>query len=59
VLRWHIELGLVTIPKSANPARIAQNIGIFDFALTGDEVAELSALDTGADTGVDSDTMGH
>jgi 2,5-diketo-D-gluconate reductase A len=59
VLRWHIELGLVAIPKSANPARIAQNIDIFDFALTGDGVAELSALDTGADSGVDSDMMGH
>ena len=59
VLRWHIELGLVAIPKSANPERIAQNIAIFDFALTGDEVAAISALDTGADPGVDSDTMGH
>jgi 2,5-diketo-D-gluconate reductase A len=59
VLRWHIELGLVAIPKSANRARIAQNIDIFDFALTSDEVAALSALDTGADPGVDSDTSGH
>jgi 2,5-diketo-D-gluconate reductase A len=59
VLRWHIELGLVAIPRSATPARIVQNMDIFDFALTGDEVAELSALDTGADAGVDSDTMGH
>jgi 2,5-diketo-D-gluconate reductase A len=57
VLRWHIELGLVAIPKSANPARIAQNIDIFDFALTSDEIAALSALDT--DPGVDSDTSGH
>jgi 2,5-diketo-D-gluconate reductase A len=59
VLRWHIELGLVAIPKSANPKRIAQNIDIFDFALTSDEVASISALDTGNEQGVDSDTGGH
>jgi 2,5-diketo-D-gluconate reductase A len=59
VLRWHIELGLAPIPKSANPARMAQNIAVFDFALTAEEVASLSALDTGADPGVDSDTGGH
>ena len=57
VLRWHLELGVVPIPKSANLSRLAQNIDIFDFALTGDEVASISALDTGE--GVDSDTMGH
>ena len=59
VLRWHVELGLVAIPKSANPERIGQNIDIFDFALTAEEVAAISALDTGADPGVDSDTGGH
>jgi 2,5-diketo-D-gluconate reductase A len=59
VLRWHIELGLVPIPKSATPARIAQNIDIFDFALTSDEIESLSALDTGDELGVDSDRMGH
>jgi 2,5-diketo-D-gluconate reductase A len=59
VLRWHIELGLVAIPKSANPTRLAQNIAIFDFALASDEVAALSALDTGAAPRVDSDTGGH
>jgi 2,5-diketo-D-gluconate reductase A len=59
VLRWHIGLGLVAIPKSANPTRIAQNIDIFDFTLASDDLAALSALDTGADPGVDSDTSGH
>ena len=59
VLRWHVELGLVAIPKSANPTRIAQNIDLFDFALTADEVAAISALDTGAHPGVDSDASGH
>jgi 2,5-diketo-D-gluconate reductase A len=59
VLRWLIELGVVAIPRSGNPGRIAQNIDIFDFALTGDEVASITALDTGAVKGVDSDTEGH
>jgi 2,5-diketo-D-gluconate reductase A len=59
VLRWHIELGNVAIPRSANPRRIAENINIFDFSLTGDEVAAISALDTGAEPRVDSDLSGH
>ena len=59
VLRWHIELGIVAIPRSANPGRIAQNIDIFDFELTPDEIAAISALDTGEEQGVDSDKTGH
>jgi 2,5-diketo-D-gluconate reductase A len=59
VLRWHVELGGVAIPRSANPARIAQNIDIFDFSLAEDEVAAISALDTGEEPGVDSDLTGH
>ena len=59
VLRWNVELGLVAIPRSSNPARLAQNLDIFDFTLTADEVAAISALDTGAEKRVDSDTMGH
>jgi len=59
VLRWNIELGLVPIPKSANKQRIAENIDIFDFALSATEVAALSALDTGAEERVDSDVDGH
>jgi 2,5-diketo-D-gluconate reductase A len=59
VLRWHIELGVVAIPRSANPRRIAENIDIFDFSLTEDEIAAISALDTGEEPRVDSDTSGH
>jgi 2,5-diketo-D-gluconate reductase A len=59
VLRWDIDLGIVAIPRSSNPERLAQNIDIFDFTLTADEVAAISALDTGAEKRVDSDTMGH
>jgi 2,5-diketo-D-gluconate reductase A len=59
VLRWHIELGMVAIPRSASPGRVAQNIDIFDFALTYEEIASISALDTGDEKGVDSDKTGH
>ncbi len=59
VLRWDIEQGIVTIPRSSNPERLAQNLDIFDFALTADEVAAISALDTGAEKRADSDTGGH
>jgi 2,5-diketo-D-gluconate reductase A len=59
VLRWHIELGVVAIPRSSNPDRMTQNIDIFDFELTSDEIAAISALDTGEEQGVDSDKAGH
>jgi 2,5-diketo-D-gluconate reductase A len=59
VLRWHIELGLVAIPKSATPERIRQNIEIFDFSLTPADVAAISALDQGEAAAVDSDSFGH
>ena len=45
IFYWHIELGVVAIPKSANPVRMAQNIDIFDLALTDDEIASISSLD--------------
>lgn len=59
VLRWHLELGVVAIPRSRKPERIAQNIDIFDFGLTEQEVAAISALDTGEEPRVDSDKTGH
>jgi 2,5-diketo-D-gluconate reductase A len=59
VLRWDIDLGVVAIPRSSNPARLAQNLDIFDFTLTAAEIAAISALDTGAEKRADSDTGGH
>lgn len=59
VLRWHLQLGSVAIPKSANPLRIKQNINLFGFELTQDEVDSLSALDTGDGDITDSDSFGH
>ncbi|GAC1496204.1 MAG: aldo/keto reductase [Pseudarthrobacter sp.] len=59
VLRWHIEQGLVVIPKSANPARMRQNLEVFDFALNPQDLAKLAALDKGPGAGNDSDRAGH
>ena len=44
VLRWHLQHGIVAIPKSANPERIASNASIGDFALSDDDVTALDAL---------------
>jgi 2,5-diketo-D-gluconate reductase A len=59
VLRWHVERGVAAIPRSSNPERLAENLAIFDFGLTADEVAAITALDTGAEPRADSDTGGH
>jgi diketogulonate reductase-like aldo/keto reductase len=47
VLRWHVEHGHSVVPKSVRPARIAENIDVFDFRLTEQEVAAIDSLDTG------------
>jgi diketogulonate reductase-like aldo/keto reductase len=57
VLRWHVERGVVAIPKSVKPHRIEENIGVFDFELTADEVAAIDALDTGVRGGPDPETL--
>jgi 2,5-diketo-D-gluconate reductase A len=59
VLRWHVEHGLVAIPKSATPARLAENLDVFDFALSPVDVLAIDALAVGAAPGVDSDRTGH
>jgi 2,5-diketo-D-gluconate reductase A len=58
-LRWHIERGDIVFPKSMHEERMRENFEIFDFALSPDEVAEISALDRGASgrRGPDPDTF--
>ena len=46
ILRWHIQMGQITIPGSSNPDHIAENISIFDFELTDEEMAQIKKLDT-------------
>lgn len=57
ILRWHIQIGNVVIPKSATPERIRENIEIFDFELSEDDMAALARLDTGERIGPDPSTM--
>lgn len=59
VLRWQTQLGYVTIPKSSSPQRIRENITIFDFDLTPDDLTSISALDQGGAGIADSDVVGH
>jgi diketogulonate reductase-like aldo/keto reductase len=47
ILRWHVQLGLVPIPKSGNVDRLRQNLEVFDFELTADDLAKISTLETG------------
>jgi 2,5-diketo-D-gluconate reductase A len=57
VLRWHLQLGNIVIPKSATPSRIAENADVFGFELTGEEMAAIGALDSGTRLGPDPETL--
>ncbi|WP_373235791.1 aldo/keto reductase [Cohaesibacter celericrescens] len=53
ILRWHIQLGHIVFPRSVSPERQAENINIFDFSLTDDEMTAIKSLDIGLRTGPD------
>ncbi|HEY1673879.1 MAG TPA: aldo/keto reductase [Streptosporangiaceae bacterium] len=57
VLRWHIERGDIVFPKSVTPARIRENIDIFDFELSAQDMETISALNKDLRTGPDPDTF--
>jgi 2,5-diketo-D-gluconate reductase A len=57
VIRWHLQLGCVVIPKSVTPERIEQNFEVFDFELSDDDMRAIEALDAGERTGFDPDTF--
>ncbi len=57
ILRWHIEREDIVFPKSVNPARIRENIDIFDFELAGEDVEAISALNRNERTGPDPETF--
>jgi 2,5-diketo-D-gluconate reductase A len=61
VLRWHIQRDSIVFPKSTTPARIEENIQLFDFALDADQVAKIDALDRGeaGRQGPNPDTMSY
>ncbi|MDF0512838.1 aldo/keto reductase [Agromyces sp. H3Y2-19a] len=55
VLRWHVQLGNVVIPKASSPERIRENLDVFDFELGVDDLAAIASLETGERTGRDPD----
>jgi 2,5-diketo-D-gluconate reductase A len=57
VIRWHLELGNVVIPKSVTPSRIRENFDVFDFTLDRDDLAAIGALDAGERTGKNPDEL--
>ena len=57
ILRWHLQIGNVVIPKSATPERIRENIDLFDFELDAGEMAEIDGLDRGERVGAHPDTF--
>ncbi|MFM1651917.1 aldo/keto reductase [Brevibacillus sp. B_LB10_24] len=57
VLRWDLQNGVVTIPKSSSEERIAENAGIFDFVLSADDMAALDSLNENKRVGPDPDNF--
>ncbi len=58
VIRWHLDNGIIAIPKSVTPARIRQNLDVFDFTLDACDHAVISGLDRGQRLGPDPETFG-
>jgi 2,5-diketo-D-gluconate reductase A len=56
VLRWHVQLGAVPVPKSASPRRQAENLDVFGFRLTDAEITAISSLESGRLWGGDPET---
>ena len=57
ILRWHIQLGNLVIPKSSNPERLAANLNVFDFELSREEMAAIDLLEDGQRIGPDPRTF--
>jgi diketogulonate reductase-like aldo/keto reductase len=57
IIRWHLQLGNVVIPKSVTPGRIEENFDVFDFELSADEMERIRELDEGRRIGPDPDTF--
>lgn len=57
IIRWHVQIGNIVIPKSVNPERIASNFDVFDFELSDGDVTSISSLDNGTRLGPDPCTF--
>jgi 2,5-diketo-D-gluconate reductase A len=55
VIRWHIQLGNLVIPKTVSPARLTENIAVFDFELDREDLVAISGLESGMRTGPNPD----
>lgn len=59
VLRWQVQLGNIVFPKTINPDRMRENIDVFDFELSADDMAAIESLNNDYRTGPDPDTFGR
>jgi 2,5-diketo-D-gluconate reductase A len=59
VLRWHVQLGIVPVARSSDPKRIAENLDVFDFELSRDDLDRLDSLDQGRAPTRDPEEHGH
>lgn len=57
LVRWHVQNGLIVIPKSVHDTRIAENIAVFDFELSAADLAEIASLDKGERLGIHPNEM--
>jgi 2,5-diketo-D-gluconate reductase A len=57
IIRWHLQLGNVVIPKSVTPERIRENFEVLDFELSGEQMEAIAALDAGTRIGPDPETF--
>lgn len=57
VIRWHLDSGLVVIPKSVTPSRIEENFHVFDFRLEKTEISEIAKMDSGTRLGLHPDEL--
>ncbi|MEY4263212.1 MAG: hypothetical protein RLY88_920 [Actinomycetota bacterium] len=58
IIRWHIQLGNLVIPKTSNADRLAENIDVFDFELNQEQMKTIASLDSGMRTGLNPDEFG-
>jgi diketogulonate reductase-like aldo/keto reductase len=57
ILRWHLQIGNIAIPKASSSGRIRENLAVFDFELSGNDLADIAALERGFRTGSHPDNV--